>query len=111
MGDEPAVVLDRGVLPTPDEVWSLAVRRAEVLGRLAAGAVVGHEAADVAAAQLGISRRQVYVLVSRWRAGEGVVSDLLPAPLQRRMRPRAFAGRGRVGDGRGTADAVSDPPA
>ncbi|MFE9890640.1 DNA-binding domain-containing protein [Streptomyces scopuliridis] len=27
---------------------------------------------------LQISRRQVYALVGRWRAGEGVVSDLLP---------------------------------
>lgn len=25
-----------------------------------------------------MSRRQVYVLVGRWRAGEGLVSDLLP---------------------------------
>jgi putative transposase len=36
------------------------------------------EAADKAAAELGVSRRQVHVLVGRWRAGEGVVSDLLP---------------------------------
>jgi hypothetical protein len=33
-----------------------------------------------AAAQLGVSRRQVYVLLRRWRQGEGVVSDLLPRP-------------------------------
>src|SRR6266702_2921322 len=29
-------------------------------------------------AELGVSRRQVYVLLHRWRQGEGVVSDLLP---------------------------------
>ena len=39
---------------------------------------MGLEAADAAAAELGVSRRQVYVLVGRWRAGEGVASDLLP---------------------------------
>ena len=39
---------------------------------------MGDEAADAAAAELGISRRQVYVSLARWRAGEGVVSDLLP---------------------------------
>jgi hypothetical protein len=48
MGDEPVVVLDRGVLTAPDEVWSLAVRRAEVRGRLAQSEVVGREAADAA---------------------------------------------------------------
>jgi putative transposase len=58
-----------------------------VISRLAESTVVGHEAADVAAAELGVSRRQVYVLLGRWRAGEGVVSDLLPR--------RSSSGRGR----------------
>ena len=87
MGDESAVVADRGVLRVPDDVWACAVRQAEVIGRLTQGAVVGHEAADAAAAELGISRRQVYLLLARWRAGEGVVSDLLPR--------RSSGGRGR----------------
>ncbi len=39
---------------------------------------MGLQAADVAAAELGVSRRQVYALVRRWRAGEGLASDLLP---------------------------------
>ncbi len=56
-------------------------------GRLARGAVVGLGAADAAAAELGVSRRQVYLLLGRWRAGEGVVSDLLPR--------RSSGGRGR----------------
>jgi len=56
----------------------LAVRRAGVIRELAAQRVVGLEAADAAAARLGVSRRQVYMLVGRWRAGEGVASDLLP---------------------------------
>lgn len=33
---------------------------------------------ESAARQLGVSRRQVYVLLRRWRQGQGVVSDLIP---------------------------------
>lgn len=76
MVDEP--VVERGALTAPARTWDLAVRRAEVIGPLVAQGTVGHEAADAAAAELGCSRRQVYVLVRRWRAGEGLVSDLLP---------------------------------
>jgi putative transposase len=77
MADDP-VVAERGVLTAPAEAWGLAVRRAEVIRELAAQRVVGLGAADAAASQLGVSRRQLYVLVGRWRAGEGVASDLLP---------------------------------
>ena len=77
MADDP-VVAERGVLTAPAEEWDMAVRRAEVIGPLAEQRVVGLEAADAAAARLGVSRRQVYVLVRRWRAGEGLASDLLP---------------------------------
>ncbi|MGH3156244.1 MAG: helix-turn-helix domain-containing protein [Streptosporangiaceae bacterium] len=59
-------------------VWELAVRRAEVIRPLAEQPQVGLAAADTAAARLGVSRRQVYVLVRRWRAGKGLASDLLP---------------------------------
>src|SRR5260370_29584012 len=77
MADDSAVV-ERGVLTGPAQAWDLAVRRAEVIGRLAERGTVGLQAADVAAAELGVSRRQVYALVRRWRAGEGLASDLLP---------------------------------
>jgi hypothetical protein len=86
MDDEPAMVAERGLLATSDEVWNLAVRRAEVIGRLARSSV-GLEAADAAAAELGVSRRLVYVLLRRWHEGEGVVSDLIPR--------RSSGGRGR----------------
>lgn len=79
-------VAERGVLTAHDEVWDAAVRQAEVIGPLAEKARVGLADADEAAAMLGISRRQVYVLLARWRAGEGVVSDLLPG--------RSSGGRG-----------------
>ncbi|MGV9383447.1 hypothetical protein ACWDRB_47070 [Nonomuraea sp. NPDC003707] len=85
-----AQIVERGVLTAPDEAWDVAVRQAEVIGRLAAGPRLGLAAADAAAAELAISRRQVYVLLGRWRAGEGVVSDLLP------RRSSGGHGRGRL---------------
>jgi hypothetical protein len=78
MADERTVVAERGLLSVPDAVWDLAVRQAQVIGLLAQADVVGLGAVDAAAAQLGISRRKVYLLLRRWRRGEGVVSDLLP---------------------------------
>jgi putative transposase len=76
MADDPAVV-ERGVLTAAAERWDLAVRRAGVIGQLAGQSTVGL-AAEAAAAELGVSRRRVYVLIGRWRAGEGLASDLLP---------------------------------
>ncbi|WP_245673316.1 DNA-binding domain-containing protein [Nocardia lijiangensis] len=58
--------------------WQLAVRRAEVIGRLARDDRVSAAAVDEAGAELGLKRRQVYALVKRWRAGDGLASDLLP---------------------------------
>ncbi|MEV4065311.1 DNA-binding domain-containing protein [Nonomuraea dietziae] len=78
MDGDQAQIIEQGVLTAPDEAWDMAVRQAEVIGQLAAAPRVGLAAADAAAVELGISRRQVYVLLRRWRAGEGVVSDLLP---------------------------------
>ncbi|MFD7019181.1 DNA-binding domain-containing protein [Streptomyces sp. NPDC059928] len=66
------------MLTAPDELWDAAVRQALVIGPLAEKSRVGLADADEAAAMLGIPRRQVYALLGRWRAGEGVVSDLLP---------------------------------
>lgn len=80
------MVLERGLLTVSDEVWALAVRRAEVIGPLAGAGTVGGDAVEAAANQLGISRRQVYVLLRRWREGHGVVSDLIPG--------RSSGGRG-----------------
>jgi putative transposase len=77
MADDSAVV-EHGVRTAAAGAWDLAVRRAEVIGQLAGQPVVGLAAADAAAGRLGVSRRQVYVLVRRWRAAEGLASDLLP---------------------------------
>ncbi|MFC9499844.1 hypothetical protein [Streptomyces sp. NPDC056982] len=64
MAEEP--VAERGVLTAPTQM------------PLAAKDAVGLAEADETAERLRFSRRQVYVLLGRWRAGEGVVSDLLP---------------------------------
>jgi hypothetical protein len=74
-------------LAVSDDVWNLAVRRAAVIGPLADTGAVGLAAADAAAVELGVSRRQVYLMLRRWRDGEGVVSDLIPG--------RSNGGRGR----------------
>jgi len=57
-------IVERGLLSTSDQEWAEARRRSAVIGPLAAMGGVGHQAADAAAEQLGLSRRQVYVLVS-----------------------------------------------
>jgi putative transposase len=67
------------VATLPDEAWERARRRAEIIGPLAQSETVGHEAADMAAQALGLSRRQVYVLIRRARQGSGLVTDLVPA--------------------------------
>lgn len=85
-------VAELGVLTASAEEWSVAVRRAEVIGRLAREPQVRIVEADEAAAELGISRRQVYGLLKRWRAGSGVASDLLA------RRSSGGRGRGRISE-------------
>ena len=75
--DEPPIV-ERGLLTMSDAAWDRAVRQAAVIAPLAALEVVGHRAADDAAENLGVSRRQVYVLIDRYRSGTGRVTDLVP---------------------------------
>lgn len=61
------------------------MRRAEVLGPPAEAATVGAEAVEATADELGISCRQVYLLLQRWREGQGVVRSA-PGSLQRWSR-------------------------
>lgn len=66
----------QGQLAMPEAAWVQARTRATVIGTLAARGSIGIIAADEAAAKLGISRRQVYVLLDRYRQGSGLVTDL-----------------------------------
>lgn len=79
---------DHGLLTVSEEAWEHAVRAAAVIGSLADLARLGRDQADDAARELGVSRRQLYVLLARWREGGGLVSGLLPA--------RSSGGRGRT---------------
>ncbi len=90
MASDTPPIAERGVITLSDEAWALARHRAEVIGPLAALEVVGHEAADAAAQALGVSRRQVYVLIRRARHGAGLVTDLAPG------RSGGGKGKGRL---------------
>lgn len=79
-------VPETGVLTATGPEWDCACARFTVIVPLAALEVIGHAAADEAAASLGLSRRQVYALVHRLRKGAGTVTDLLPG--------RSSGGRG-----------------
>jgi putative transposase len=81
---------ERGVATLSEEIWEQARRRTEIIGPLAALDVVGHQAADTAAQQLGLSQRQVYVLIHRARQGTGLVTDLVP------IRSGGGKGKGRL---------------
>ena len=71
-------IIEHGLLAMSETEWDLAVRTAALIGPLARRDVVGRRAAADAAAQLGVSLRQVYVLIERFRRGSGNVTDLLP---------------------------------
>ena len=71
-------ITERGVATLPQEVWEQARLRTEIIGPLTTLEVVGHQAADDAAQALGLSRRQVYVLIRQARQGSGLVTDLVP---------------------------------
>lgn len=75
--DTPPFV-ERGLLTLSDAAWELANRRAHFIAPLAALDNVGHQVVDEVAEQLGLSRRQVYVLIRRYRQGMGLVTDLAP---------------------------------
>lgn len=76
MAAEAQLIVEQGVLTLSDAAWELAQHRMEVIGPLAVLEIVGHQAADTAAKILGLSRRQVYVLIRRARQSAGLVTDL-----------------------------------
>lgn len=86
MTSEEPPILEQGVLSMPDEAWERLRRQAEVIGPLVARTAVTHDAADAAGEPLGLSRRQLYVLIDRYRQGNGLLTDLAPG--------RSTGGRG-----------------
>lgn len=78
MASDTSPIVEHGVVSLSDEAWAQARYRMEIIGPLATLEAVGHEVADAAAQALGLSRRQVYVLIRRARQGSGLVTDLAP---------------------------------
>ncbi len=76
MDEEPEGIPSTGHLTMSDAQWEHARLRADVIGKLAERGHVGLAAADEAAFALSVSRRQVYVLLERYRQGSGLVTDL-----------------------------------
>jgi hypothetical protein len=70
MASSTSAIAELGVATLSDEAWAQARHRAEIIGPLAVREVIGHEAADAAAQALGLSRRQMYVLIRRARQGK-----------------------------------------
>ncbi|HEY9681948.1 MAG TPA: DDE-type integrase/transposase/recombinase [Oculatellaceae cyanobacterium] len=67
---------ERGLLTLSESAWAEAKKRADVIGPLAALPTVSRLAAEAAAAEIGISVRQVYKLIKRYRLSDGLVTDL-----------------------------------
>lgn len=96
MDAESTHIREPGTLTMPEALWDRTKSMSAVITPLAAQAVVGRASVDAAALALGISQRQVYVLIKRHRAGSGLLTDLAP---------------GRSSGGKGTArllDEVED---
>jgi putative transposase len=75
---ESAHVRESGTLTMPDVLWARTKSVSAAIAPLAGRAVVGRTAVEAAATALGISRRQVYVLIKRHRDGSGLLTDLAP---------------------------------
>lgn len=77
MDSDQVRIAAQGQLTMSDAAWKQARSRAAVIGALAAQNKIRLDDADKAAAELGISRRQVYVLLGKYRQGSGLVTDLI----------------------------------
>lgn len=75
METDPDRIVAAGQLTMSDAAWEQARSRASVISALAKRRVTGLAAADEAAIKLGVSRRQVYLLLGRYRQGSGLVTD------------------------------------
>ncbi|MBY0544494.1 MAG: DDE-type integrase/transposase/recombinase [Gammaproteobacteria bacterium] len=77
MTSEKEILLERGVVSVSKDAWELARLRTEIIAPLARLKEVSHALADEAARKLDLSRRHVYLLISRFRQGQGLVTDML----------------------------------
>lgn len=78
MKPESPAISEHGLLTLSNEAWEQVQQKSQIIAPLAALHSISHHAADTAARQLDLSRRQIYVLVKRYRQGEGLLTDLIP---------------------------------
>lgn len=77
-GDNARRVPERGTHSLSDALWTVAQRRAAVVGPLAAQDTVSAAAARDAGQALGLSERTIYILLRRWRQSGGLAVSLAP---------------------------------
>lgn len=70
-------VAEQGILTPSDEALVQAREWQAIIGPLAKLNVVEHVSADAAVHELGLSGRQMYVLIQRSRQGSGLITDLV----------------------------------
>lgn len=80
-------LIERGLLSVSDLEWERARLCVEIISPLAKLKAVTSELADDAAKKLGVSRRQIYLLIARYREGNGLVTDMLTK--------KSFGGKGK----------------
>ena len=85
-------IAEEGVLTLSDEAWKQAHLRNEVIAPLSKQSIIGKQAADEAARQLGVSRRYIYKLVRHFRRGNGFVTDMAFGS------PNGGKGKGRLSE-------------
>ncbi len=90
MMDSDGVISERGLVTLSKTAWRKAKHRADVIGPLAEQQEVSQVEADQAAKELGLTPRQVYNLIKRCKAGEGLVTDLAV------MQPGGGKGKTRI---------------
>lgn len=78
MDAESVRIAEPGTLTMSDVVWDRTKSISAAIAPLAAQSIAGTVAVGAVAASLGISRRQVYVLIKRLRDGSGLLTDLAP---------------------------------
>jgi putative transposase len=87
MKDEVPDLRENGVLTLSDASWEKAKSRFDIIAPLAQASRIDRCSARDAADALGLSVRQVFALVKRFRTGEGLVTDMAPS--------RSSGGKGR----------------
>ncbi len=76
MDSKATILLENGLLTLDTAKWEEAKRRADIIRPLAALSEISQAEAKEAGLTLGLSGRQIYSLVEKYRAGNQQVSDL-----------------------------------